>query len=154
MWKWHIRDKYIGQNKFIHSIYTYTYGYIFSKLIPKLRQALNIYGVQLASSLSKIILKGHEEFKNKIFFLLNEKKKIKNNSTCEKEEYNNKFTSYDENILTRELYSHIKEKIMLNEKTYENPKAKIQLTGDSNKSYYKNDPSKDDSYSDDDGDYK
>lgn len=43
---------------------------------------------------------------------------------------------------------------MLNEKTYENPKAKIQLTGDSNKSYYKNDPSKDDSYSDDDGDYK
>ncbi|SBS84897.1 conserved Plasmodium protein, unknown function, partial [Plasmodium ovale curtisi] len=118
-----------------------------------LRQALDIYGVQLASSLSKIILKGHEEFKNKIFFLLNEKKKNDNN-TCEKEEYNSTFTNYDENILTKELYTHIREKIMLNEKAYENPKAKNQLTDDSNKSYYKNDPSKDDSYSDDDGEYK
>ncbi|CAD2109023.1 hypothetical protein YYG_01567 [Plasmodium vinckei petteri] len=119
----------------------------------QLRQALDIYGVQLASSLSKIILKGHEEFKNKIFFLLNEKKKNDNN-TCEKEEYNSTFTNYDENILTKELYTHIREKIMLNEKAYENPKAKNQLTDDSNKSYYKNDPSKDDSYSDDDGEYK
>ncbi|ETW29346.1 hypothetical protein PFFCH_03229 [Plasmodium falciparum FCH/4] len=74
-----------------------------------IRQALDIYGVQLASSLSKIILNGRDEFKNKILFLLNEKKKKDQTSvvTCEENNVDKK-NQIKENELTDEIYHHIR----------------------------------------------
>ncbi|SBT77501.1 DNA topoisomerase VI, b subunit, putative [Plasmodium ovale] len=107
----------------------------------QLRQALDIYGVQLASSLSKIILQGREEFKNKVFFLLNEKKKEYSDKP-EMEKVSN-FRDLNENSLTAELYHHIKEKILCNEKGSESINVKGYSSGRSNVSEYEDDARED-----------
>ncbi|CRG94014.1 DNA topoisomerase VI, b subunit, putative [Plasmodium gallinaceum] len=105
----------------------------------QLRQALDIYGTQLASSLSKIILKGREEFKNKVFFLLNEKKKKKKSNITEKEKTysSGNYTIEEiENDLKDELYCHIKEKVLSNEKGSEYINTKNDSSEKSNASDY------------------
>ncbi|CDO66435.1 DNA topoisomerase VI, b subunit, putative [Plasmodium reichenowi] len=100
-----------------------------------IRQALDIYGVQLASSLSKIILNGRDEFKNKILFLLNEKKKKDQTSvvTCEENNVDKK-NQIKENELTDEIYHHIREKVLSDEKVYEHMGVKNNSSDKSNES--------------------
>lgn len=105
----------------------------------QLRQALNIYGTQLATSLSKIILKGREEFQNKVFYLLNESKKKQNAEKSEKDKMNNLKLSVEkenEKDLTADLYIHIKKKIlsMNNDKKNANVNKKIESSGASSAS--------------------
>lgn len=98
----------------------------------RLRQALNIYGTQLATSLSKIILKGREEFQNKVFYLLNEKKKqsIEKSGKNKTDNFNTPVERINEETnekqLIEVLYHHIKEKILAlnNDKVNENVNKK------------------------------
>ncbi|SOV18281.1 DNA topoisomerase VI, b subunit, putative [Plasmodium gaboni] len=100
-----------------------------------IRQALDIYGVQLASSLSKIILNGRDEFKNKIFFLLNEKKKKDHASIVTVAQNNVDNTNQiNENELTDEIYHHIREKVISDEKAYEHVEMKNNSSDISNES--------------------
>ncbi|SCO92955.1 DNA topoisomerase VI, b subunit, putative [Plasmodium malariae] len=123
----------------------------------QLRQALDIYGVQLASSLSKIILKGREEFKNKIFFLLNEKKK-ENPDISEKEKTRSS-NSINEDGLFERFYHHIKEKILSNERENDLVNMESASSVRSNKSACEQNAQEendaddnDDGYGNDDGD--
>ncbi|CRH00702.1 DNA topoisomerase VI, b subunit, putative [Plasmodium relictum] len=119
----------------------------------QLRQALDIYGTQLASSLSKIILKGRKEFKNKVFFLLNEKKKENSNVTeKEKEDSLEKYTIHaNEQDLMEELYCYIKEKVLSDEKGNEYVNTKNDLSERSNASNYE-DEKDDEEYEEEYGD--
>ncbi|VWU50243.1 DNA topoisomerase VI, b subunit, putative [Hepatocystis sp. ex Piliocolobus tephrosceles] len=117
-------------------------------------QALDIYGMQLASSLSKIILKGREEFKNKVIFLLNEKKK---EYTPEIED-NKKRECFDvknETELMGDLYFYIKEKILSDDKRNENVNTKnishiTSNTSDDDGDYNTGDSDDSDNYNNDD----
>lgn len=105
----------------------------------QLRQALNIYGTQLATSLSKIILKGREEFQNKVFYLLNESKKKQNTEKSENDKMNNLNLTVEkksEKDLTADLYIHIKKKIlsMNSDKKNVNVSKKIESSGASSAS--------------------
>ncbi|GAW81602.1 hypothetical protein, conserved [Plasmodium gonderi] len=105
----------------------------------QLRQALDIYGVQLASSLSKIILKGRDEFKNKVLFLLNEKRKDSNNRNSEiDKEGSTILNNSSEKELMDELYYHIREKVLSDEKGYNNVNVNVSSysSGESNVSSY------------------
>ncbi|KJP87950.1 hypothetical protein AK88_02384 [Plasmodium fragile] len=107
----------------------------------QLRQALDIYGVQLASSLSKIILKGRNEFKNKVFFLLNEKKKEINGDISEDSGETATLGRSSEKELMEELYYYIREKVLSEEKGHEqaNITVKDYSSGESNVSDYEDD---------------
>ncbi|VUZ96806.1 DNA topoisomerase 6 subunit B, putative [Plasmodium vivax] len=101
----------------------------------QLRQALDIYGVHLASSLSKIILKGRNEFKNKVFFLLNEKRKEINGGNLEKDSGGvATLGSSSEKELMEELYYHIREKVLSDEKGHEQANVTMReySSGESN----------------------